>query len=273
MTGEVFAARGREFSLERTLILGILNVTSDSFSDGGDYLDPDKALARAAQMEEEGADILDVGGQSTRPGYTLLSPQEEWSRLEPVLPRLVERTRCAVSVDTFYPEVARKALAAGAHILNDVTGFGDEMMALAAESGCGCIVMCPTGGDGEDVIERTRQFFLERVAAAEKRGIPRERLVLDPGVGFGTTREEDVKLLARARDLKVPGCGLMIAASRKRVTALGNDAAPKDRLAATLVAHTAAVLQGAQLLRVHDVKEAVQAARMAERIREVELYG
>ena len=107
MTGETFAARGRVFSLDRTVILGILNVTSDSFSDGGNYLDPARALARAREMEAEGADILDVGGQSTRPGYTRLSPEEEWERLAPVLPELVRQTACGVSVDTFYPEVAR----------------------------------------------------------------------------------------------------------------------------------------------------------------------
>ena len=267
---EHFQAGRFTYPRGRTVIMGILNVTPDSFSDGGRAFLPADALARAREMEEQGADILDVGGQSTRPGATRLSPEEEWARLEPVLPGLVRQSRCALSVDTFYPEVARKALKAGVSVINDVTGFGEEMMDLAAKGDCGCVIVCPLGGQGRDILEVTRAFFQERVAAAEARGIPRERLWLDPGVGFGTTREEEVRLLARLRELRIPGCGLMMAASRKRVTALAGDVPPDRRLPATLAAHTAAVLAGADFLRVHDVGEAVQAARMAELIRGVE---
>lgn len=127
---EVFLARGKGFPLTRTYVMGILNVTPDSFSDGGRYLDPAAALARAREMEGEGADILDIGGQSTRPGHTPVSPEEEWARLKEVLPALLAGTKLAVSVDTFYPQVAVKALEAGAHIINDVSGFGEEMLSL-----------------------------------------------------------------------------------------------------------------------------------------------
>ncbi len=145
---EIFLARGKSFPLTRTYVMGILNVTPDSFSDGGRYLDPAAALARAREMEGEGADILDVGGQSTRPGHTPVSPEEEWARLQEVLPALLAGTKLAVSVDTFYPQVAVKALEAGAHIINDVSGFGEGMLAVVAGTGCGCVVMFPGGGGG-----------------------------------------------------------------------------------------------------------------------------
>lgn len=273
-TVPVFQAGGKIFPLTRTYVMGILNVTPDSFSDGGKYLDPEQALARAREMEAEGADIIDIGGQSTRPGYEAVSPGEEWERIREVLPAVLKHTGLAVSVDTFYPQVAEKALAAGAHIINDVTGFGEEMLRAEAGSGCGCIVMHP--GDsgampedgGRDILREVRAFFENRLEAAERFGVSPRRLCFDPGVGFGKTLEENLRLIAGVGKTKIPGSAYLMAASRKRVTGAFCGNPPfEERLAATLAVHTAAVLGGADLVRVHDVKEAVQAARMADALK------
>lgn len=264
----VFQAGEHRLPLDHTYIMGILNVTPDSFSDGGKYLDPSTAVARAVEMAREGADLIDIGGQSTRPGYEAISPQEEWERIREVVPAVVKETGLPVSVDTFYPWVAQRALEAGASILNDVSGFGEEMLQVAAGSQCGCIVMDPGGGQGE-VCHRVKGFFLDRLQAAEALGISRERLCFDPGVGFGKTMEENLALIARTGEVKVEGCALLMAASRKRVTGFPCGNPPfEQRLPATLAAHTVSVLAGADMLRVHDVKEAVQAARMADALRD-----
>ena len=192
---------------------------------------------------------------------------EEEQRIREVLPAVVKGTGLPVSVDTFYPQVAWRALEAGACILNDVSGFGEEMLQVAAGSRCGCVVMDPGGGEGE-VLRRVKGFFLSRLQAAEALGISRERLCFDPGVGFGKTMEDNLALIARAGAVKVEGCALLMAASRKRVTGFPCGNPPfQQRLPATLAAHTAAVLAGADMLRVHDVKEAVQAARMADALK------
>lgn len=264
----LFQANHKQFPLTRTYIMGILNVTPDSFSDGGQYLNPEKALARAKEMEAQGADIIDIGGQSTRPGYTPLSPQEEWARLREVLPQVVAQTSVAVSVDTFYPQVAEKALAAGADIINDVSGFGEEMLRAVAGSGCGCVVMYPLGGADGNILERTKAFFSDRLEAAGKLGIEAQRLCMDPGIGFGKTMEENYALIARLDQAKLPGTACLMAASRKRVTGAPCGNPPfSQRLPATLAAHTAAILAGADMVRVHDVAEAVQAARMADALK------
>lgn len=267
MNAPVFQAGEVSLPLDRTYVMGILNVTPDSFSDGGKYLDPTAALERALEMKAEGADLIDVGGQSTRPGYTAISPEEEWERIRDVLPALVKKTGLPISVDTFYPWVAQRALEAGASILNDVTGFGTEMLAVAAGSRCGCVVMDP-GTTGGDICARVRGFFLDWLEAAQRAGIARERLCFDPGVGFGKTVEENLDLIAHVERTKVEGCAFLMAASRKRVTGAFCGNPPfEERLPATLAAHTASILGGADLVRVHDVKEAVQAARMADALK------
>lgn len=276
MTERQFCAGERVFPLTRAYVMGILNVTPDSFSDGGRYLDPEKALARAIEMEQEGADIIDVGGQSTRPGYERISPEEEWARLKEVLPLVAEHTGLAVSVDTFYPQVAEKALGAGARIINDVSGFGEDMLRAVAGSGCGCVVMHP--GDSQtvpeegsrDILQVVRDFFQDRLEAAGRLGIGPQRLCFDPGVGFGKTLRENLRLIAQVEAAKVPGCCYLMAASRKRVTGAFCGNPPfEQRLPATIAAHTAAILGGADMVRVHDVKEAVQAARMASALKQI----
>ena len=168
-----FYAAGKRFPLNRTYVMGILNVTPDSFSDGGKYFDPEKAVRHAVEMEAQGVDIVDIGGQSTRPGSVRISPEEEWARIENVVKAVAEKTNLAVSIDTFYPEVAEKALKAGAHIINDVTGFAPEMWRAVENTDCGCIVMHPgdpddLNGAGGDILERVRAFFEKKTAEAEK---------------------------------------------------------------------------------------------------------
>lgn len=248
--------------------MGILNVTPDSFSDGGKYLDPEKALAHALEMERDGADFIDVGGQSTRPGYTAVSPEEEWARIKDVLSDLVEGTGLAISVDTFYPQVAEKALACGAHIINDVSGFGDDMLRAVAGSGCGCVVMHPKGAETGDILAEVRAFFEERRETAGRLGIVLDHLCFDPGIGFGKTMEDNFRLIARVEETKLPGAAYLMAASRKRVTGAPCGNPPfGQRLPATIAAHTAAILGGADFIRVHDVRESVQAARMADALK------
>ena len=265
----VFRAGGYTFPLNRTYVMGILNVTPDSFSDGGKYLSPEVAVKHALEMAREGADLIDIGGQSTRPGYEAIPPRQEWDRIREILPAVVQETGLPVSVDTFYPWVAQKALEAGASIINDVSGFGDEMLQVAAGSRCGCIVMHPGSDEGE-LFQRVKGFFLERLRSAEELGISRERLCFDPGVGFGKTMEENLALIAHAGRVKVEGRALLMAASRKRVTGAPCGNPPfEERLAATIAAHTVAVLDGADMVRVHDVKEAVQASRMADALMKI----
>lgn len=266
----IFQAKGFQLPLNRTYVMGILNVTPDSFSDGGKYDSFEAAVKRAKEMEQQGADIIDIGGQSTRPGFQTISPQEEWDRIAQVVQVVAAQVNIPVSVDTFYPEVAVKALQAGAAIINDVSGFGKEMLQAVADSGCGCIVMHPTGSQGGKITEEVKQFFLEKVEEAAACGISPSRLCFDPGIGFGKTYEENLELIAEVQKTKVEGIAYLMAASRKRVTGApcGNPPFEK-RLPATIAAHTAAILGGADMIRVHDVEEGVQAARMADALKGV----
>lgn len=257
--------------------MGILNITPDSFSDGGLYLSADAALSRAAAMVKEGADIIDIGGQSTRPGHTPISPEEEWSRLEGILPRLCRDLSVPISVDTYYPFVAERALHCGAAIINDVTGFDSpEMRTLAAKSGCGCVVMhhdditslaAPIADRTDsitncaDPIAAVRDFFERRVEECIAEGIAPEQIALDIGIGFGKTREQELELLKRCGECRVKGLPIFVGASRKRIIAwLMNapDSAPKQRDAATHEAHAIAINAGANIIRVHDVAGAMR---------------
>lgn len=247
---------------KKTYVMGILNVTPDSFSDGGLWDKPEEALERALLMEREGADLLDIGAQSTRPGYTAVSQEEELKRLLPVLECLKDQISIPISVDTFYPTVAKEALQYGVNIINDVTGFQeDDMMRVAAESDCGCIIMHDKGG------AVLKPYFIERLRIAERFGIQSDRICFDPGIGFSKTYEENLFLLKNLSECCVPGCAMLVGASRKRVIGQPCGNPPfQERMPGTIAAHTIAICGGADIIRVHDVKESVQAVKVTDAI-------
>lgn len=246
---------------EKTYIMGILNVTPDSFSDGGKWLDVDSAVERAIQMQNEGADIIDIGAQSTRPGYTKISAEEEKRRLFPLLELIRKAINIPISVDTFYPSVAEMALSYGADIINDVTGYADEdMYRISAKCDCGCIIM-------HDRADCIKEFFENIVKKCDDYGIERERICFDPGIGFGKTHGMNLEILRECGKYRVDECAILIGASRKRVVGMPCGNPPfEQRLSGTIAAHVLSISAGADIIRVHDVAEAVQSAKVADAI-------
>jgi dihydropteroate synthase len=295
---------------KRTLIMGIVNVTPDSFSDGGLYLDPEGAIAHAIELLDEGADIIDIGGESTRPGAAVVSPdsskvfekkmagtqpadavrtpniavsaEDELRRVLPVITALKkQRPNAVVSIDTYKAEVARAAVAAGAEVVNDVSGMRwDKAMArTVAELKCGVVLMHMRGRPEEwhtlppagDIVLQVKRELRDCTEAAVLGGVRRERIALDPGFGFGKKFEQNYPLLSRFQDLQSLGLPLVAGTSRKsfigRMLAVnGKDAATGERLYGNLAAHTVLIMKGAHILRTHDVKAAVDAARVADAI-------
>jgi dihydropteroate synthase len=261
----------------RVLVMGILNVTPDSFSDGGRFLDPDAAVAHALRMVEEGADLLDLGAASTRPGAVAVSPEEEWRRLRPVFERLGHNSRIVLSVDTSSSVVAELALRSGACVVNDVTALrGDaRMVEVAAQLGAGVILMHMRGTPAtmqnnptyDDVTGEIRQFLAERLAFARGHGVSEDRLAVDPGVGFGKTAEQSLEILARLSELEPLGRPVVIGASRKSFIGKVLDLPIEDRLEGSLAAAVTAVLAGARMVRAHDVRATRRAVDLAEAIR------
>lgn len=247
---------------KKTYVMGILNVTPDSFSDGNKWLNVEDAVNHALDMQNEGADIIDVGAQSTRPGCTKISPKEELERLLPVLRELKNKINVPISVDTFYSTVAKEALLNGVSIINDVNGFKDEdMIKIAKESDCGCIVM----HDGDN--KSLRDFFEIQTKKMLDKGIEKTRICVDPGIGFGKTYEENLEVLKDLQKYFTKEFPILIGASRKRVIGTSCGDPPfEQRLSGTIAAHTIAILHGANIIRVHDVKEAVQAAKVTDAI-------
>ncbi|HMA74596.1 MAG TPA: dihydropteroate synthase [Xanthobacteraceae bacterium] len=245
--------------------MGILNVTPDSFSDGGAFLSPDAALAHAAQMVTEGADILDIGAESTRPNAVPVSAAEELRRLEAVLPAVV-RLGPPVSIDTMKSTVAAWALDRGAAIVNDIWGLqrDPDMVDVVARYRVPVIVMHNRdAADPQiDIMADIVAFFERSLTIAARAGIPRERIVLDPGIGFGKTQEQSITAIARLDRLKAFGLPLLVGASRKRFVNSVTPSPPRQRLGGSLAAHILAVERGATFIRVHDVAATVQAMRV-----------
>ena len=275
----LWRAGRHEFRFPRpTLVMGVLNVTPDSFSDGGKFISLEAAMERAGQMIREGADLLDVGGESTRPGATPVSAEEEIRRVVPIIKQLAARLQVPISVDTQKPEVARAALLAGASIVNDIAAnrTDDAMWRAVAEFRAGYVVMHMQGTPQTmqlnpaytDVVREVDAFFAERLARMEQFGVRREQVVLDPGIGFGKTLEHNLQLLGALPRFIARDRPVLLGVSRKaflgKLTGTEN---PADRLPAALACAALAVRDGVQLLRVHDVRETVQAARVAEAIR------
>jgi dihydropteroate synthase len=278
------AGRGTLDLGERPLVMGILNLTPDSFSDGGRWLEPGRAVERGLEMVAEGADLLDLGAESTRPGggvygagAAAVAADEEWRRLEPVLVELVARTPVPVSVDTRKGEVARQALAAGAHLVNDVTALGDPALAAAvAAAGCPVVLMHSRGDTATmqrraiygDVVTEVRDELAAALRRAEEAGIPRRQTILDPGIGFAKDAEHNLRLLARLDDLAALGRPLLVGASRKSFIGRLTGTEAPARLAGSLAAAVWAAARGAAVVRVHDVAETVQALTVWRAIQE-----
>lgn len=252
----------------RPLVMGILNVTPDSFSDGGQFLDPQVAIAHAKEMMTAGADILDIGAESTRPygGMQPVSAAEERARLEPVLPAVVA-LGLPVSIDTIKAEIAAWALDLGAAIVNDVWGLQRDpaMAPHVAERGVPVIVMHnrDAADPAIDIVQDVLKFFERSLAIAEQAGIERSQIVLDPGIGFGKTQEQSITCIARLGEFRRFGLPLLVGASRKRFINSVVPSAPNERIGGSIASHLLAVRNGAQIIRVHDVAETVQALRVA----------
>lgn len=261
----------------RGMVMGVLNVTPDSFSDGGRFFDPGLAVRHGLEMIADGADILDIGGESTRPGALPVDEAEELRRVVPAIQALRRESRVLISIDTMKPVVARAAIDAGADIINDVTGFRDaEMVRVAAESDAGLIVMHMQGDPRTmqahpvytDVVAEVAAFFEERLRTLGAAGIAAERIALDPGFGFGKTLDHNLALMRALPDLHVQARPLAVGVSRKSMIArlVGNDSMEKRRW--PTVALTAWMRDaGAEVVRVHDVRPNAEAMRMMEAIR------
>jgi dihydropteroate synthase len=253
----------------RTLIMGILNVTPDSFSDGGLYAKVEQAVERARQMEAEGADIIDIGGESTRPGHEPVSPEEEIRRVIPAIRAVREAVRLPISVDTYRAETARLALEAGAHILNDIWGFKrDARMAdVAAAYGCPVILMHNRERrDYRNLVPDVLEDLRASVVRAKAAGVAEENIWLDPGIGFAKDYEENLEIMGRLGDIVRLGYPVLLGTSRKSFIRRTLDVEPNDALEGTAATQTLGIVQGCQILRVHDVRQMRRVAAMTDAV-------
>ena len=269
-----FRARELDFAT-RTAVMGVVNVTPDSFSDGGRFFGTDPALAEAVRMSAEGADIVDVGGESTRPGGEPVSAQEEMDRVIPVIERIRSETDLVISIDTYKAEVAREAIKAGAEIVNDVSAgrFDPAIFDVIVENPGVRLILMHMRGEPRtmqkdihyaDVVQEVRDHLEDRVRAAEAKGIARERLAVDPGIGFGKLLSHNLRLIRELEVLHGLGCPVVLGVSRKAFIGRLLDLPVDQRLEGTLAAATAGVLYGADMVRVHDVREARRVVTIAD---------
>jgi len=254
----------------RTYVMGIINVTTDSFSGDGLGLDVEAAVAQGRRFAQEGADILDVGGESTRPGFQAVTLEEEMRRVLPVVERLAREVDVPISIDTYKAAVARAALKAGAHLVNDIWGFRHDpaMAPLVAELGVPAVIMHnQRGRDFHDVIGDIRAGLEVSLGLAEGAGIPRQRLIIDPGFGFGWAEEHNLEMLRRLEELRDLGLPILVGTSRKSTIGAVLDGVPaEERLMGTAATVAIAIAHGADIVRVHDVTEMVQVCRMADAV-------
>ncbi|HEL4256934.1 dihydropteroate synthase [Stenotrophomonas maltophilia] len=263
---------GRILRLDRARVMGIVNVTPDSFSDGGHHDTTEAAVAHGLKLVEEGADLLDIGGESTRPGAVPVSVEEELRRIVPVIEQLAARTSVPISIDTFKPEVMRAAVAAGAGMINDIFGLRqDGALEAAAAANVPVVLMHMQGEPGnmqadphyDDVVAEVHGFLVQRLFAAEMAGIAKKHLVIDPGFGFGKNTTHNMTLLARSERFLELGVPMLAGLSRKRsLGELTGREAPAERVAASVAAHLIAVQRGARIVRVHDVAATVDALKI-----------
>lgn len=259
---------GREFDTKHhCYIMGILNITPDSFSDGGKFERVDRALFRVEEMVEEGADIIDIGGESTRPGCTEIGADEEMARVIPVIENIKTRFNIPISLDTYKPKVAREGIAAGADLINDIRGLQYDMamasVIAAANVPC-CLMHNRREANYNLLVTDVIDDLQESLILAQKAGIAAENIILDPGIGFGKTYEQNLEIIGSLERLHVLGHPLLLGCSRKSVIGLALDLPVEERMEGTLVTTVFAVLKGCSFVRVHDVRENVRAVRMAE---------
>ena len=261
----------------RTHIMGILNVTPDSFSDGGRYADTEKALQHAREMIGAGADLLDIGGESTRPGAQPVSEEEELARIIPIIERLAAETSVPLSVDTYKATVARKALAAGASIVNDISGlrFSPDMAKVAADAGAGVVIMHIKGTPRDmqqnpvydDVVTEVMAYLEQGIEIAVNAGVDREKILVDPGIGFGKTLEHNLSLLQRLDEFRSLGRPIVLGTSRKKfIGTILDIPVPEERVDGTAATVALGIERGAHIVRVHDVARMAQVARMTDAI-------
>lgn len=264
----------KEFALKgHTYVMGILNVTPDSFSDGGNYNQVEKAIEHATQMIEEGADMIDVGGESTRPNYTQISEEEEIERVVPVIKALKEKFDIPVSIDTYKSKVAEAAILAGADLVNDIWGlkYDKDMAGIVKKYDVAVCIM--HNRDNQDYADFRKDMLAdlqECMEIAKKAGIPKEKIILDPGVGFGKTYEMNLKAIKYLEDLYCFDVPVLLGTSRKSVIGLTLDLPVTEREEGTIATTVLAVQKGCQFVRVHNVKGNVRAIRMAETVLKAE---
>lgn len=279
----VFCGNGFSFDLaKRTYIMGILNFTPDSFSDGGEYFNVELAVKRAAELEAMGADIIDLGACSTAPLKKQIDEKTELERVLSVLPLIIKNVSVPVSIDTYRPSVARLALSHGAKIINDESGrFSKEMAAAVKEYNAGWIFMHTGSGSADisvvyknGVVNAVKESFYDFTIAAQNFGVEESSLCVDMGIGFGKTMSDNAKLIKCIDELKIKGIALLTGVSRKRVlNYLAEEIELKDKENATIVANTVAILGGTDIIRVHNVKSAVICAKIADNLKKGSIYG
>jgi len=260
----------------KPLIMGILNVTPDSFSDGGNFQNYPEAIAHALRMEQDGADIIDIGGESTRPGAKQIDIEEELSRVIPVIEGIRKNSDIAISIDTYKSNVAQKAISVGANILNDISGlrFDNKMVDLAGELQFPVIVMHMLGNpknmqdnpNYNDIISELISFFQERVKVLTSNEIMNNNIILDPGIGFGKTVDHNFTIIREIEQLVSLGFPILLGPSRKSFIGNTLNLPTEDRLEGTIAAVTAVIMNGARIVRVHDVKEMLRVVKMTEKI-------
>ncbi|MDD4206094.1 MAG: dihydropteroate synthase [Candidatus Delongbacteria bacterium] len=280
----VFKARDKYFDTEnKPLIMGILNVTPDSFSDGGMYQDADSAVKRCMQMISEGADIIDIGGESSRPGSERVSSQEEIERIVPVIKKIREQSDICISVDTYKPDVAEAALKEGADMINCIYGADPdpELLKIVASFQAGLCLMHMRGEPGtmqseteyDDIINEIYSALRSSYEKAVLEGIPEDSIMIDPGIGFGKSVEGNLRLISNIGDFKKIGRPVLIGASRKSFIGKILDNTPEERLSGTISANVCAFISGASIFRVHDVRESAEALKIAHMIELQKSYG
>lgn len=269
----------RQFDIKNhTYVMGILNVTPDSFSDGNQWNVPDKALKRVDEMLAEGMDILDIGGESTRPGYTQISVQEEIERVVPVIEAVKSRFDVPVSLDTYKADVAKAGIQAGADLINDIWGlkYDAEMAKVIAEGNVACCLMHNRKeAEYKNLLKDMQKDLRESLKRAEAAGIAKDKIILDPGIGFAKSYADNLEVLKACGEFRILGYPLLLGCSRKSVIGYALDLPVEERLEGTLATTVMAVLQGYSFVRVHDIKENVRAIRMTEAVLQggVSLYG